>query len=158
MKKKKLIILFFGIDFYEHEYIDVNKEYQKINDIIKKSNYKDYIELIPGFAIERENVQQKISENNPDIIHFSGHGSKGIGPNFLGDTQNGNKDYETELLKILKKYKDTIKFIFFNTCYSNEIARRASDFISYTIGVNRLTNSEGAIIFSANFYELLSYG
>jgi len=158
MKKKKLRILFFGIDFYDYEYIEINKEYQKLNDIIKKSNYKDYIELIPGFAIERENVQQKISENQPDIIHFSGHGSKGIGPNFLGDKQNSESDYERELLEILENYKDVIKIIFFNTCYTQDIAEKASEFNAYTIGVKHLTNPEGAIMFATSFYEFLSYG
>ena len=56
--------------------LKLGEEYREINEMIRKSQYRDSIKFESRWATRPLDILQAISELNPDIVHFSGHGSE----------------------------------------------------------------------------------
>lgn len=54
----------------------MDEEAREIGEMIRKSEYRDSVSFVTKWAVRPQGVLQAINEENPTIIHFSGHGSK----------------------------------------------------------------------------------
>lgn len=53
---------------------------------------------------------------------------------------------------------ESIRLVFFNTCYSKNQAEAVSEFVEATIGMNTSIGDDAARIFSSQFYSAISFG
>ena len=158
-KKKKLTILFVGLDIKDMGILKSNKEFQVIYDIIEECKYKDYIQIIPALSIRRNQLRSKILKYRPQVLHFVGHGVEKVNPIFPEDKLDENsEDFEFELIKLFVTYKDFIQLIVFNTCESGKLAQKLKNVIDISIGTNKSVDDDGAISFADGFYHLFCDG
>ena len=94
----------------------------------------------------------------PQIVHFSGHGSKS-GKIVLQDENGKAKTVEPPVLKELFRIaKRDICCVVLNACFSQDQAEVIAQEIDCVIGMSREFDDEAAISFSAGFYSGLGYG
>ena len=113
-----------------------------------------------------------IVKYRPDIIHFSGHGYEQKVDRY-GTLKTGgielfseNMDQSSrcsaedlfEFIDTLKERQKQLKLIFFNACYTNEIARIVSQHDLYAVGMNGAIIDDAARKFSPSFYNELIKG
>ena len=118
-----------------------------------------------GFKIEQyhntyfSEIRKQLLLHKPQIVHFSGHGSKTselIFKNEKGVEEAVPSDALSELFKILGK---DIHLVFLNGCYSQEQAEAIAKHVDCVIGMPRSVISEdGAIQFAKSFYSTLGFG
>lgn len=67
-------ILFLAANPDDTGRLALGREYEAIKKLLGSAQGRQAFELEPSFAVRAEDIQQKILEYQPDLVHFSGHG------------------------------------------------------------------------------------
>lgn len=99
---------------------------------------------------------QAINETDPEIIHFSGHGSeKG---EIVLDDGSGNMSMVSKAMAAAVASASKGEDDFFNACFSQKEAQAVVDKVEAAIGMNTEIGDEAAIVFAAQFYSSIGFG
>jgi hypothetical protein len=155
--RPKIKILFLAVNPDTTRRLHLDREIKKIQTNLKTCKEKDNLELKQEWAISMENLMQALLDEPPDIVHFAGHG-KGEGI-VLQDDGDFPKIITGEALKCLfKEFKDKIKCVILNACYSEQQAQVLKSYIPFVIGMKSEIHNSAAIAFSTGFYQALGAG
>ena len=72
---EKITVLFFATNPKGTSQLRLDEEARSIQEMIRKSEHRDSISFETRWAVRPLDILQAINEINPDVIHFSGHGS-----------------------------------------------------------------------------------
>lgn len=134
------------------------EEMRLINEKVYASEHREQIELISSWAVRPDDLLQALNRFRPQIVHFSGHGSK-AGELLLMGSEGFPKAISVPALKaVFKTLKDNIRLVVLNACYSKIQAEAIRQEIECIIGMNNMISDEAAISFSASFYRALGFG
>ncbi len=149
--QKKTKILFLSANPISTPRLRVDAELACIDDALKSSKFRDRFDLENKGAVRLDTFSASILENNPEIIHFSGHADKqGI---VLEDREGQTKALTNDSIDaIFKLFKDKVKCVVLNACYSENQAKIISKHGIYVVGMNDEINDDVAINFSVGFY------
>jgi hypothetical protein len=137
--------------------LDLNKEIRKIQSAIERSKNRDIFEVKIRTAVRPQDIRRAIAEEQPQIVHFCGHGQKD-GSLILEDDGGNNKPVApSALASLFKLHADYVKCVLLNACDSENSAEAISQYINYVIGMNNRIQDNGAIVFSEGFYDGLGY-
>src|SRR5262249_46272688 len=129
-----------------------------ISQKIRLGTFHDQVELVLELAVRVSDLQAALLRHQPDIVHFSGHGSHSSGivlEDEAGNRKVVNRRALSELFRILK---DNIRVVVLNACYARDQARILSETIDFTIGMNDALDDRAAITFASYFYQSLAFG
>lgn len=134
----------------------MDRELKEINSRISPKVAHDF-ECIQIPAIGINELPGILWREKPDLVHFSGHGTKNklCFEDKLGKTE----DVKAEALELIFGQIDNfITCVVINACNSSGIAEKISLFVPYAIGFPTSIEDELASKFSVAFYETLSLG
>lgn len=153
----KTKILFLAASPSDEDQLRVAAESRKIESALRAAKFRDYFELHTKHAVTPETLTQAMLDVKPDIVHFSGHGSdKGI---VLEDEQGQSFFFPAAGLKrLFSLFKDDVKCVLLNACYSEAQAEAISTHGIHVIGMNDSVNDEAATSFAEGFYQALGAG
>lgn len=154
MKEK---ILFLTSNPSDTSQLRINKEARDIEEGLRRANKRDSFDFEVKLATRARDLSRAILDENPQILHFSGHGEvEGI----LLEDENGNsKIVTTEALSgLFSLFGDTIKCVILNSCYSASQAKEISRHIPFVIGMNKAVPDSTAIAFATSFYDAIGAG
>lgn len=100
-------------------------------------------------------VIQAINEEDPTVIHFSGHGSDEDEIVFQDNQGNAELVSKEAIVQTMMSASDTIKLVFFNTCFSYGQAQAVVEHVDAAIGMTNSIGDEAARIFAAQFYSAI---
>ncbi len=106
---------------------------------------------IPAARIE-DVINALLQQPRPDVLHYSGHGSKNDGlilPNMVGKLARVSKSTLASMLGVLR---GTVKVVFLNSCHSSFEADTILQEVGILIGMNRAVGNESALEFAKQFY------
>jgi len=175
----KIKILFFAANPMRD--LNLDEEVHKIQEKLEKlrTSQLHSLELVPALAVRRSELIDKLNRHNPNIVHFSGHGSRqGMG---VGGTRDlvpageevGNQIYfldddgktakpvsQDTLVDLFRACKNNIWLAFFNACYTDPLAEALTqgEVVNFAIGMNAAIGDEAARVFAAQFYGSLGDG
>lgn len=139
--------------------LQLEEEIRLIAQRIRPREYRKMFSLQSAPALRATDFAQKLMEQTPDIVHFSGHGSSGTGLLFLGDGDHAAKPIpEGELAQIFGRLGNTVKCVVLDACYSEIQAAAIAESIPCVVGVSRAVSDRTAIAFATEFYEALASG
>jgi hypothetical protein len=155
--RPKTKILFLAANPWTMPKLELEKEIKKIQTNLKLAKEKDNLELKHKEAVSMEILIQALLDESPDIVHFSGHGvEQGI---ILQDEYGARKVITKEALESLfKEFKDKIKCVILNACFSEFQATAIRSVIPIVIGMKAELEDESAIVFSTGFYQAIGAG
>ena len=150
-------ILFLGASPIDEVRLRIDEELRDIEGGLKLATLRDQFELKSEWAITTKTLQQAILDENPTIVHFSGHGDvDGIA---VEDTLGNSKLIENEAIgSLFELFSENINCVVLNSCYSESQATEISKHIPYVIGMKSSVNDKAAIAFSVGFYTALGAG
>jgi hypothetical protein len=152
-------ILFLAANPQDVEFrLDLDKEISQIAEKIRSGLRRDCFKLESEWCAKPGVLQEHLRNHSPDILHFSGHGSKSKGLAFedeAGRTVLVSREAFTRLIKLRK---NKIRIAVLNACDTKRQADLLSETIEYTIGMNRPILDEAARVFAAYFYQALAFG
>ena len=138
--------------------LKLDEEARLITQKIRASEYRDVLKLETLWAVRPDDLLQALNEHKPQIVHFSGHGSK-TGEIVLMDNNRQVKPVSAEALKMLfTTLKDNIRVVVLNACYSERQAQAIAEVIDCVVGMSTSIGDEAAIIFAASFYRAIGFG
>jgi hypothetical protein len=136
-----------------HQDLSLDESYRKIEKAIQSSSDKRAVQIIPKFSSRIEDLIEALNKEQPDIIHFSGHGNEQGELIFTGDDIENKAISLSTLANLFKINKDNVKLIFLDACHSLVEADKLSQEIDYVIGMNNVIHEETASTFATSFYS-----
>jgi hypothetical protein len=135
----------------------IDKEAREIEEGLRRSNKRDSFDFEIRLATRPRDLSRAILDENPQILHFSGHGeTEGI---LLEDENGASKIVTTSAISSLfSLFGDTIKCVLLNSCYSKSQAQEISKHIPFVIGMSKAVPDATAIAFATSFYDAIGAG
>ena len=156
--KEKIKILFLAANPVDVDYRPrLDEEAREIDRRIRMGGRRDLFEFNTQFAVRPSDLQLVLHTYNPNIVHFSGHANKSDGI-LLEDEYGNMKPVGKEALAhLFELFKDVVRVVILNACYTKWQVKTFSHIIDYTIGMNTMVADKEAVAFSASFYQALTF-
>ena len=158
VKDKKIKILFLAANPSDSTRLKLAQESNSIDRTLRQSEFRDKFELLQHWGVSISNLQEILLRYQPDIIHFSGHGSKTSELIFEDDFGGTSPVSVRSLSQLFCVLKDNIRCIVLNACYSELQAQTIAQYIDGVIGMSLAITDKAAISFATAFYQALGYG
>lgn len=179
-------ILFLGANALDTSRIRIGIEVQRIRTEIELAQAKSDIDIFVEYAVTPDALSRLLLDHEPDIVHFSGHGTRlyvdaDTGP---GTTRELNEDVDMGFtsektaqsmllletpagnsvavsaiaLADLFGIIKTIRCVVLNACFSFDEARKMAESVDCVIGMKRAIDDRSAIEFAVGFYRAIARG
>ena len=136
----------------------LDREVESITKELAKEGIQDKFSFVEKKAVKADDVSLHFLEVEPDIVHFSGHGSR-ANQIYLLDENGKSVPVGTKVLSMLfKALRGKIRCVVLNACFSEVQALVISKYIDCVIGMSRSIGDEAAIKFAQGFYRGLGNG
>lgn len=158
--EKPISILFITASPQDLEMLQSGAEFRQIQELIQRSGLADRVQLLlPELATSPGRLAEALLRNNPDIIHFSGHGDKNEGL-LLQHPQTGFFVAEPNdtLEALFRERRGRVRCVVLNACWSEQQAKSLSQHVPCVIAMNHKISDGAALQFSEGFYRALIYG
>jgi len=154
----KLKILFLAANPVDTNPLRLGEEVRTIDERLRGTDFRDQIELVQHWAVRITDLSEALLRHDPDIVHFSGHGSS-VGSVILENQDRSSAEVESrtlaELFRIAAK---KTRCLVLNACYSAAQAARLTASIDCVVGTAKAIGDDAAIHFAGGFYRGLGYG
>lgn len=109
-----------------------------------------------AWATRIDQIQLELLNNNPDIVHFSGHGN--INLLVFEDREGNAADVSGDAIARLIGLVGSVRCVVLNCCFSDSISKQILKHVEAVIGCDESIDDEAAIMFTRAFYRALSHG
>src|SRR5579883_845708 len=145
----------------------IDEELREIKEGLRRGKAREKFSLESAQAVRYRDIHRAVMDYEPQIIHFSGHGSgeKGL---VFEDGQGQVKLVEgRSLAGLFGLFAEQVKCVVLNACYSEEQARAIAfgtalraiaQEIDYVVGMRQEIGERAAIEFAVGFYDALAAG
>lgn len=136
----------------------LDEEVREIDNALKSAKNREQFELRQKWAVRPRDMRKALQENEPQIVHFSGHGvgDEGLA---LEDETGQAKIVSTEALAgMFELCADQVECVVLNACYSEIQANAIAKYIKYVIGMNQAVGDQAALEFAIGFYDAIGAG
>jgi hypothetical protein len=151
-------ILFLAANPEDTDQLRLDWEARAIDTSLRGAEYRDKFDIRSHWAVRVTDLQGLLLRYNPNIVHFSGHGSN-YSEIILENNSGVSHSVPADALGLLfGLFKDSVKCVVLNACYSEKQAQAISQNIDCVIGMSRSIRDDSAIAFAGSFYQGLGYG
>lgn len=155
---EEITVLFMASNPLDAPQLRLDEEARAIQEMIRKSEHRNSILFESRWATRALDVIQAINEENPTIIHFSGHGSDRDEIVFQDNQGNAKLVSKEAIVQTMMSTSDEIRLVFFNTCFSYGQAQELVQHVDAAIGMTTSIGDEAASVFAAQFYSAIGFG
>jgi Inner membrane component of T3SS, cytoplasmic domain/CHAT domain len=138
--------------------LKLDEEAREIESKIRAAEHRDSLELITKWAVRPDDLLQTLNEYQPQIVHFSGHGTATEEIILLDRNATPLPVSKQALVRLFRTLKDNIRVVLLNACYSRSQAEAITEVIDCAIGMSRAIGDHAAINFAASFYRAIGFG
>jgi CHAT domain-containing protein len=136
----------------------VAEEAREISDRIQEGPYRNKFEVHKHGAVRPKDLQRLLLTYEPQIVHFSGHGSKGHRILLNGTNGRAQAVDQQGLKEVFAFYNKHVRLVLLNACFTKTQARLISDVVDYSIGTARPIGDKVSVAFAGAFYRALAFG
>jgi len=137
----------------------LDEELREVKEgLTKRAKLRDSFSLVSEHALRTRDLHRAMLEHQPNILHFSGHGTGAQGL-ILEDESGGGKEVSGEAIaQLLGLFKESLQCVVLNACYSEVQAKAISEHIPFVIGMSDAIGDKAAIEFAVAFYDAIGAG
>lgn len=158
LRTSPIRILFLAANPVDTDPLRLGAEVRAIDRSLRSAEHRDRFELEQQWAVRADDLQELLLRYQPDIVHFSGHGSE-ANEILLEDDSGESRPVTAHALgDLFELLKDNIHCVVLNACYSQIQSAAIAQSIDCVIGMADAISDEAAIDFSCAFYRALGYG
>jgi hypothetical protein len=136
----------------------LDQEVRDIEDGLRRAQYRNEFEVVQRWAARPRDIQRAMLDENPQVVHFSGHGDGEAGLAFEDNEGNVQLVGSEALASLFDLFADQVECVLLNGCYSKVQAEAIVDHIDYVIGMSQPISDVAAINFAVSFYDALGAG
>jgi len=136
--------------------LQLDRELSEIKKGLRSAKQRDNFILELELAVQPRDISLAVLYFRPNIIHFSGHGSRTEGLSF--EDKDGKEKFVTgeALGGFFKIFANDVECVLLNACYSEVQGNAIAQHINYVIGMNEAITDQAALVFSIGFYDALA--
>lgn len=157
--KKKLVkkILILSANPINPRHQSFDKEISDIQKCIQQSKNRDLFDVKVELAVDFRDFGKALSECNPQVVHFIGHGEKD------GLMVEGELGYAVPispdvLTRLFEHSSNKVECVILGACHSAPQADAISQYVDYVIGMQGEIKDQAAHEFVIGFYNALGAG
>lgn len=154
----KIKILFLAANPLDIDRLRLDEEVRAIDQALRQGDYRDRYIMQPHLAVRVEDLQELLLRHQPDIVHFSGHGTAANEIILQDANGKGVPVSGVALSNLFRLFKENISCVVLNACYSVGQAQAIAQHIPVVIGMSDAIPDDASINFAAAFYRALGYG
>lgn len=151
-------VLFLAANPTSTQQLALDEEARDIEAKIRAAAHRDSLRLKTRWALRADDLLQALNEDQPAVVHFSGHGVGAAGIVLHNEAGGEYVVSSTALTRLFRALKDDIRVVVLSACFSSEQARTLTDVIDCVVGMRASINDRAARLFSASFYRALGFG
>lgn len=136
----------------------LNEEVREIQAGLQRSKSRDEFKIIAQLAVRTDDLRRALLDNEPQIVHFCGHGAGHEGLALEDNTGQMQLVNTEALARLFKLFKNKIECVLLNACYSEVQAEAIYQHINCVVGMNQALGDKAAIKFAVGFYDALGAG
>jgi CHAT domain len=136
----------------------LDEEVREIQAALKRANNRSEFEIVTSWAIRVEDLRRALLDEEPTIVHFSGHGSGSTGLVLENNSGQMQLVSTESLARLFKSFQASVECVLLNACYSETQADSIHQYIDCVMGMNRAIGDNAAIKFAVGFYDALGAG
>ncbi|WP_156818202.1 nSTAND1 domain-containing NTPase [Mastigocladopsis repens] len=137
----------------------LDKEVKEIDEGLRRAFQREQFRLEQKWAVSQRDFYRAILDYQPQIVHFSGHGTGSNGIVLEDETEQPVEVNAHALASMFKLFATKgVECVLLNACYSEVQAKAISQHVNYVIGMNQAVGDKAAIAFSVAFYDALAAG
>lgn len=156
--REKTRILVLSANPWSTSRILVAEEVREMYERIQEGPYRDSFELYNHGAVKPSDLQRLLFTYEPQIVHFSGHGSKSQRILLNGTHGRAQAVDHEGLTNVFALFNTQVRLVLLNACFTNAQARSISDVVDYSIGTTRPIGDKVSVTFAGAFYRALGFG
>ena len=158
-QKSHMKILLLAANPMTSHRLRIDEEVRAIEEKVGSSKLRDAVQFRSLWATRPEDLQQALLKEDPDVVHFSGHGGGTAGVVLHSEAgTDASLVSSAALAQLFVLLKGNIRLVVLNSCYSEEQARAIVEKIDFVVGMADSIEDDGAGAFAAAFYRGLAYG
>ncbi len=142
----------------DQDRLRLGAEFRDIRHALQRSRNREDWKIESNEAITVDDLRRALLDHNPTILHFSGHGGGQGGLCFEDVDGTSNPAHAEPLARLLHHFKNQLKCIVLNACYSEIQGEVIRNEIDYVIGMNSAVSDASATKFSVAFYDAVFAG
>ncbi|MEO1375990.1 MAG: CHAT domain-containing protein, partial [Cyanobacteria bacterium J06635_10] len=126
----------------------LHEEVREIEHGLQRAKKRDNFVLQAEWAVRPRDIQRAMLDVDPQIVHFSGHGTGDEGLVFEDETGQTKLVDGEALAGLFKLFADRIECVVLNGCYSQTQAEAIAQQVDYVIGMKKAIGDKAAIEFA----------
>lgn len=133
-------------------------EMRKVKERLQLGRERDAFHLEYCVASRLDDISQALLDYEPQVVHFSGHGSAAGGLYVEDETGLSALVNPDGLAKMFGQHQSTIRCVIVNACHSARLAEAMAKYINHSVGMQCQIGDRAAIQFSVGFYQAMFAG
>lgn len=135
----------------------LDEEVREIDEGLRRSRHRERFIITHRWAVRIRDLRRAMLDENPQIVHFSGHGDLG-GLALEGEGGEAQLVGKEALAGLFELFAEQVNCVVLNACYSAEQADAISQHIPYVVGMQKEIGDRASIEFAVGFYDALGAG
>lgn len=137
--------------------LDLERELERIETNLRMAKERERLHLKPVLAGSFDRLSQAMLDDSPTIVHFAGHGRE-EGIVLRGEAGEPHVVSIVALAELFELFRDTVRCVVLNACWSEPQARAIREHIPHVIGMRAEIPDATAIAFATGFYQAIGAG
>jgi len=160
----KVKILFFAADPLsappdgDTPRLRLDDDVREIQRKVRAAEHRHALDFDHRWAARTDDLLQALNETHPRVVHFSGHGGNEGLVLVSSDGRGPHRVDAAVLAQLFRLFRDDIRLVVLNACYSLPQAEAIADVVGCAIGTPGTISDEAAITFGASFYRAVAFG
>jgi CHAT domain-containing protein len=155
---RRHVILFLAANPHGSNLLKLSEECAEIQRELKMTLNRDAFRFESRWAVSIDELMRCLTELDPTVVHFSGHGSGSIGL-LLQDEQGQPTPVSGRALAMMvDAAARNVRVVVLNACYSTMQAQALGDKIDCVVGMDGAIGDAAARAFAIRFYGALGSG
>jgi hypothetical protein len=152
------VLLVLAASPIDQDRLRLNNELKQIKRSLQRSRNRENWTIEINEAATVDDLRQSLLDFRPTIVHFSGHGDSHGSLAFETDEGFTNAANAQPLTRLLHQFKDSLKCVVLNACYSEVQGAAIRQQIDYVVGMSRTIDDDSATKFATAFYDAVFAG
>lgn len=142
----------------DQDRLRLGAEFRDIRSALQRSRNREEWTIESNEAVTVDELRRALLDFHPTVVHFSGHGGGSGGLCFEDADGNTNLTDAVPLTKLFHHFKDNLKCVVLNACYSEVQGNVIQNEIDYVVGMSAVVDDNSAAKFAVAFYDAVFAG
>ena len=147
------VVLILAASPLDKDRLRLGNEVKHIKRALERSRNRENWTIETNEAATVDDLRRALLDFRPAVVHFCGHGAGASGLAFENENGQTHSTHAEPLTKLFHHFKDTLKCVVLNACYSEVQAKEIRLQVDYVVGMSRGIAVDSATKFAVAFYD-----